>query len=491
MILSDSVRIKMVNSVINKYRNLGYVCKLNEVIPIKIEHLPFNSHAEINVLCKICKTEKCISYRHYIKCTECKSRDYLCKKCSIIRKNKTNLKKYGVENVFSNLDIKNKIKNTLIKKYNVDNPSKSENIKNKIKHTNIEKYGHCCALHGEKQKRKTKETNLKKYGDEIYFKTEDKKIKSIITNNKKIGVDYPTQSANVREKIKKTNFKKFGVENPSQSLEIFNKARTSGLRVKKYGNNNIDNSLAFDFERQNNYCEFICKIPSTNNIKSFSSGDYIRFQFYLLTITDIFGYYNNTNGTQYFEFILGNLKTEDPSIRNYFQVKDLDNPDTRYYYTSSYIQTDPFFIQSGSNCLSFSSSSLYLFDTGSTFISENSYVSKHYSEVIDNFGVQKYDLFRFGKFENPYPVYYEVKDVKRFGNTNAIYLDRPIAPYITGSLLSSDFAILRPKPDETSVIINHKKAPGEVSTTLLIPGDLSTRVKDQVGNIFQSIKSNL
>lgn len=236
MILSDSVRIKMVNSVINKYRNLGYVCKLNEVIPIKIEHLPFNSHAEINVLCKICKTEKCISYRHYIKCTECKSRDYLCKKCSIIRKNKTNLKKYGVENVFSNLDIKNKIKNTLIKKYNVDNPSKSENIKNKIKHTNIEKYGHCCALHGEKQKRKTKETNLKKYGDEIYFKTEDKKIKSIITNNKKIGVDYPTQSANVREKIKKTNFKKFGVENPSQSLEIFNKARTSGLRVKKYGN---------------------------------------------------------------------------------------------------------------------------------------------------------------------------------------------------------------------------------------------------------------
>ena len=295
-------------------------------------------------------------------------------------------------------------------------------------------------------------------------------------------------------------FKVFGIVEKTKTPSDSNSWRyitdaVTQVYKKDYGTpqlyryNSLDNTILVDYTYDSIFIDTICKLPDNINA-TLEAGDYVRFQFYFLSVTDIFGRTGGGKAPEFFNFILGSLKSED-NFENYFQVKDLDNPNIRYYYTSSYIQTDPFFIQSGSNCLSFSSSSLYLFDTGSTFISENSYVSKHYSEVIDNFGVQKYDLFRFGKFENPYPVYYEVKDVKRFGNTNAIYLDRPIAPYITGSLLSSDFAILRPKPDETSVIINHKKAPGEVSTTLLIPGDLSTRVKDQVGNIFQSIKSNL
>jgi hypothetical protein len=48
-----------------------------------------------------------------------------------------------------------------------------------------------------------------------------------------------------------------------------------------------------------------------------------------------------------------------------------------------------------------------------------------------------------------------------------------------------NFAILRPKPDETSVIIDYQKDPGEVSQTLLIPGDTNQLLKDKTGDIFE------
>lgn len=57
--------------------------------------------------------------------------------------------------------------------------------------------------------------------------------------------------------------------------------------------------------------------------------------------------------------------------------------------------------------------------------------------------------------------------------------------------VSQNFAILRPKPDETSVIIDHKKLDGNVSQTILIPEDLATVVKDNVGDIFKAINTDL
>jgi hypothetical protein len=78
-------------------------------------------------------------------------------------------------------------------------------------------------------------------------------------------------------------------------------------------------------------------------------------------------------------------------------------------------------------------------------------------------------------------------------NTNAlptmvVTLDRPV----TGSgQLDSNFSILRPKPDETSVIINYRKTPGDVSQTILIPQDASDELKSKVGTIFQSLNTDL
>jgi hypothetical protein len=78
-------------------------------------------------------------------------------------------------------------------------------------------------------------------------------------------------------------------------------------------------------------------------------------------------------------------------------------------------------------------------------------------------------------------------------STNAVpnlnvTLDRPV----TGSgQFSQNFAILRPKPDETSVIINYRKTPGDVSQTILIPQDASDELKSKVGTIFQSLNTDL
>jgi len=71
--------------------------------------------------------------------------------------------------------------------------------------------------------------------------------------------------------------------------------------------------------------------------------------------------------------------------------------------------------------------------------------------------------------------------------TTTITLDKPLRS--TDNDL--DFAILRPKDDETSVILDYKKLPGEVSQTLLIPYDLKEDVKKSVANIASSISQQL
>jgi hypothetical protein len=62
---------------------------------------------------------------------------------------------------------------------------------------------------------------------------------------------------------------------------------------------------------------------------------------------------------------------------------------------------------------------------------------------------------------------------------------------ITGINYKRDFAILRPKPDETSVIVNYKKPEGEVSQTILIPQDASDLLKSKVGDIFNNFNTSL
>jgi hypothetical protein len=60
-----------------------------------------------------------------------------------------------------------------------------------------------------------------------------------------------------------------------------------------------------------------------------------------------------------------------------------------------------------------------------------------------------------------------------------------------GLNINEDFAILRPKPDETSVIIDFKKKDGNVSQTILVPIDASENIKSKLGDIFASLNTDL
>ena len=70
-----------------------------------------------------------------------------------------------------------------------------------------------------------------------------------------------------------------------------------------------------------------------------------------------------------------------------------------------------------------------------------------------------------------------------------IVVDRIIPS--NGGNPSQNFAVLRPKPDETSVVINYRKSLGDVSQTILIPQDANDEIKNSVGTIFQSLNVDL
>jgi len=57
--------------------------------------------------------------------------------------------------------------------------------------------------------------------------------------------------------------------------------------------------------------------------------------------------------------------------------------------------------------------------------------------------------------------------------------------------VNKDFAILRQKPDETSVIVDFKKVDGEVSQTILVPQDANIAIKSKVGELFRNFNTDL
>ena len=75
-----------------------------------------------------------------------------------------------------------------------------------------------------------------------------------------------------------------------------------------------------------------------------------------------------------------------------------------------------------------------------------------------------------------------------YPTVTTVTVDRPITTTLQPS---QNFAILRPKPDETSVIINFKKSAGEVSQTILIPQDANDEIKNKVGDIFSGLNTSL
>jgi hypothetical protein len=206
MIITKNIVINISKTVQITYYYKKYKILLNigDNFVIPISKIPLNSHIKIKVLCDICGKEHEIKYQTYNHNTKNKTEKYYCSnvECMKIKRTISINKKYGIDNIFQNENIKNKIKQSNLEKYGVDNPQKNKEIKIKSENTNLIKYGY----------------------------------KNVFQNE------------NIKEKSRKTNLKKYGVDYAIQNKEIFNKITISSFIRKKYKDTNIHYQGSYELD---------------------------------------------------------------------------------------------------------------------------------------------------------------------------------------------------------------------------------------------------
>jgi DNA-directed RNA polymerase subunit RPC12/RpoP len=220
--------IKCLNTKRNNKNDYEFARKLweenGEILP-KQEYKDNKTKLYYN--CSNCKKQAHMSLSEF-------SRGRRCEHCSKQRASKTNLEKYGVENVFQSEEIKQRIKDTNLEKHGVDHHMKVKEILQKTMDTNMKKYGIEFAFHSKESFDKIHETCVKRYGVEYPLQCEHIREKVIETCRQNLGVDYPFQSEKIRKKSRETCLDKYGVEHPLQYEEFFNKMVMSGYSLKEY-----------------------------------------------------------------------------------------------------------------------------------------------------------------------------------------------------------------------------------------------------------------
>jgi hypothetical protein len=105
--------------------------------------------------------------------------------------------RYGVDNVFSSNQTKEKIKSVLLEKYGVDNPRKSDLISDKARKTCMSRYGVDNPAKSDIIREKERETYSRKTPDEMFAILS----KRVTTNLQKYGVEYPMQIEDIKSKF--------------------------------------------------------------------------------------------------------------------------------------------------------------------------------------------------------------------------------------------------------------------------------------------------
>jgi len=149
--------------------------------------------------CNSCSHTEEITFRshsNFIK-TKFFNNKVICSKC--LRK-KTNLEKYGVENLSQSKTIQDKIKSNSLEKYGTTHFLSSKEVRDKIDSTNEERYGTKNILQSNEIKQKSKETMIKNYGVEYSLQSEDIKKKFNKSMVIKYGTPYAMHSFQIREK---------------------------------------------------------------------------------------------------------------------------------------------------------------------------------------------------------------------------------------------------------------------------------------------------
>jgi hypothetical protein len=224
MILDKEVDIIINSSNFKFYSHFFENLKVGQKFKISIDKIYENSHAIINVNCDFCFINKKVKYFYYFQKTNKLSDFYYCINCSKIKTKKTNLIKYGCENVFQNESIKNKSKIKKIEKYGVSNyTNRKKCAETLVKKSDLEK---------EIIKNKKEQTCLKNYGVSNPSQSEKIKKKKEITSLKNNGCKYIMQSDFGKLNFNKAMRKNWGVDFPNQSSDLFEKSQINSKKIK-------------------------------------------------------------------------------------------------------------------------------------------------------------------------------------------------------------------------------------------------------------------
>lgn len=117
MILTRQIQVKIIESNLQYFEDMGYEVSIGEKIDIPVELLSKGSHHKIKCKCDGCGIEKDVIFKNYVKYDN-QWGYYYCRKCSE-KKRKASLKKnFGVEYPIQNKKIYEKMKKTLSERKN-------------------------------------------------------------------------------------------------------------------------------------------------------------------------------------------------------------------------------------------------------------------------------------------------------------------------------------------------------------------------------------
>lgn len=193
-ILTKEVEVKLWGNTVKHYNDLGYKGKQGDVVVVKVEDLPRESHIKIEVLCDFCgKNKMFITYGSYNR-RNGHTKGYACRECSYEKMKQTNLERYGVDNYSKTKECHEKMRDTFLARYGVEHNSQLPDYKEKYHKTCLERYG---------------ESYKQQFAEKAFESFRDK-----------TGYHIPSQSPEIKEKIKQTWLSKYGVDNPVKSPEV-------------------------------------------------------------------------------------------------------------------------------------------------------------------------------------------------------------------------------------------------------------------------------
>lgn len=148
-------------------------------------------------------------------------------------KHETNLRKYGVEEVFSAKCVQEKKEKTNISRHGVKCTLQAKCVKEKTRQTCLKQYGVSHHMKNKDIYAKSRQTCKELYGDEHPIRTQRIKDKLNTTNRDRYGVDWTFQSCNNKEKTKKRCQEKYDTDYALQAPEV--KRHIKDTLQKNYG----------------------------------------------------------------------------------------------------------------------------------------------------------------------------------------------------------------------------------------------------------------